>query len=216
MTTVADSISWAANETELKTVLGIIGTAEDELLKLWLDDAIEAADQHLGRDFVPIKVRLEVQSGVAAGDQFSVTVDDRTGSHTAGTGATERTVGAGLRASLNSALASLAVSVSGFGQYIEVVSDDGEPFEHSTDYTPNGGTSGFVERVYYDDIPHRVKTGVYIYVKTLRAIKYRPEGLKAAKTGQLAETYDDAGAAAAALKAARPYWDDYVADPLLV
>ena len=67
MSTIASLMTWAACEAELKTALGISGSAEDGRLQLWLAAFAEQADSYVdGTSFttLPTPVRLAVYSAV--------------------------------------------------------------------------------------------------------------------------------------------------------
>jgi len=74
MATVASFCTWALQETGLKAFLGVVGTAEDLNLQLYLAAAAETADQYLDLTTaeialfttLPEMVRLAVYSGVRA------------------------------------------------------------------------------------------------------------------------------------------------------
>lgn len=50
MGTVAEGVTWATHETDLKTHLGVTGTSEDVALQRWLSAAVTQADQFLDTD----------------------------------------------------------------------------------------------------------------------------------------------------------------------
>ena len=54
---VSDGITFDGCKAELKAWLGITGTSEDDLLEMYFDAAVEAADKYLSREFVSNKYR---------------------------------------------------------------------------------------------------------------------------------------------------------------
>jgi hypothetical protein len=51
MATAVETYTWAAYEAGLKAYLGVVGTAEDANLQLWLESAAEDCDNYTENDF---------------------------------------------------------------------------------------------------------------------------------------------------------------------
>ena len=221
---VSDAMSWNTSKSELKAYLGLNGdVSEDTRLRLWLEAAIEAADLYIDRDFVLVKARFLIQSGVGANDVFTIeiTPDDENKSsvsYTASSGDTPEKVASGLREQLDEALDEFEFEISGAGANIWAYSGDPDfAFEASASYAAGIGTSGITATYFYDDIPDGVKIGVYDYIKALREIYRRAVGVKTVKTGALSETYDVEGMNPndIALTAGKGWWRRWKKDRLL-
>lgn len=73
MATVEDTYTWAAVESELKTWLGVSGSAEDTQLQLWLSAVTQLADDYIGPAYtdddgddlpIPDRVKVGVFEGI--------------------------------------------------------------------------------------------------------------------------------------------------------
>jgi len=226
MTTVAEAITWDTHQAELESYLEIDSGAESDFIEGWLEDAVSAADQYIGREFIPIDGRWRLKSGIKSGDVFTFVItpdesDSQTAVYTA-TGDTAEAVAAyALREALKTALAGEAVMVKGAGSVVRIKSTDPDvPFGYSVTYVAGDGTSGILETVKYDSVPSRVKSGVFAYVKAMRQLKNRIEGLQKEKVGAVEHTFDLKSVASPkssmqmALLTARDYWQPFKANLL--
>lgn len=226
MTTTAEAITWATHQVELEAWLGVESGAESAFLQAWLDDAVAAADQYIGREFIPIDARWNLKAGIKSGDDFTIKVtpdesDEQTAQYVATGDVSQAVVAYALREALTQALSSDAVTVKGAGAVVRVVSDDPDvPFGYSAVYTKDTGDSGILETVKYATLPGRVKTGVFEYVKAMRQLKDRVAGVQKQKVGGVEHTYDlksivsPKSSRSMALLTARGYWRQFKADIL--
>ena len=80
MAWLADTYTWAAFGAELKTYLGITGSADDVRLEGWLTSAVAAADSYVGHPWLnqeenedypssitPLRIRTRYGVGIAEG-----------------------------------------------------------------------------------------------------------------------------------------------------
>lgn len=220
MTTVAEAITWATHQVELENHLGVASGAESTNLQDWLDDAITAADQYIGREFIPIAARWRLKSGIKSGDDFTIVVtpdesDAQTAQYIATGDVAEAVVAYALREALTSALSGDPVTVGGAGSVVAVASDDLDvPFGYSAVYTASTGTSGIFETVRYATLPGRVKRGVFEYVKAMWRLQNQITGLQKEKVAAVEHTFDPKSAAQLAFLTARDYWRPFKADLL--
>lgn len=219
---VSDTVSWTTNSSELKSYLGLNGeVSEDIRLRLWLEMAIEVADKYLDKDFVLIKARLSIQSGVGASDEYEIIVTPNgespyTATYIASSGDTPSVVAHELRELLYDLLYKYDYVISGSSSDIWIYSGDPDlSFDLDANYTQVSGTSGFVANFFYDDIPNAIKFGIYEYVKALREIYNRAIGVKSVKTGALSESYAGGTPNEIAFNAAKGWWSIYKRDKLI-
>jgi hypothetical protein len=220
VTTTAEAITWATHKAELEAWLGVESGAESTFLEAWLDDATAAADQYIGREFIPISARWNLKDGIKSGDDFTIKVtpdesSEQTAQYVATGDVSPAVVAYALREALAQALSGDAVTVEGAGAVVRVVSDDPDvPFGYSAVYTASTGTSGILETVKYDGLPGRVKRGVFEYVKAVRQLKNQVTGLKEEKVAAVTHKFDEKSAAQLAFLTARDYWRRFKADIL--
>lgn len=221
---VAEAISWATHKTELFAYLGLLVEPtgpEATRLQAWFDAAVETADAYLERDFIPLQVRWSIKGGIGVGDVFEVTCglegkQAYSASITALGSDTPVSIAHFLKGILEPQLSGQAVTVDGHAGSIEIRSDDLETaLVCSCAYTPVGGASGIIETVHWDQLPTRVKTGVFEYVLSIREVYHRPPGLVRVKNAVVEEEYSSARAAEEAFRAAKWWWSPLKQNPLL-
>ena len=220
MTTASESITWTAYQEQLTEFLGIDSGVDEIRLQVWFEMATDICDRYIGREFIPIRARWDLQAGIKSADVFEIKItpdesDEQTATYSATADTAPAVAAYALRDALTTLLAHEAITVSGAGSVVAVASDDPDvPFSHSATYTPGAGTSSILETIWYDAVPAMVRIGVFEFVRSMRQVATRIAGLKAVKTGGLAETYDSNAAAGVAFESARPYWQPFKADLL--
>jgi squalene cyclase len=216
-------MSWSSSGEELKAYLGLNGMPADQAarIQLFLEVAIKKADEYLEWDFVVNRARWLIGDTVSAGNSYTLKVrpEDPSGytefsaSYTASAGDSPQKVAYELRKSLATTLLSRKVTVSGAGAAIEVATDDQSVAMEASNVV-SGGT--ITQKLFDASVPVDVRFGVYEYVRALKVVFRRTPGVISKKTAVLAETYaQDGSPAKEAFSAAKGYWSQHKAHPLL-
>lgn len=198
---VVDGITFDDCKAELKAWLGITGTSEDDLLEMYFDAAVEAADRYLMRDFVPNKYRWTFSGTPEAGDKIDVSVysqlDEETqeASYTVVSGDTTTSIARELLSVLQDKVYSSEYSSTFRGSSLILWSTDYlATVEASCEVTLVGTGSLVVSEVIeWDDLPKQVIAAIYAYIKAARDLRFRGHGVQGVKTGSLSESYYSSG-----------------------
>lgn len=194
---VVDGITFDGCKAELKAWLGITGTSEDDLLEMYFDAAVEAADRYLMRDFVPNKYRWTFSGTPEAGDKIDVSVysqlDEETQetSYTVVSGDTVTAVARELLSELSDEIYSSEFSATFRGPSLILRSTDYlATVEASCNVTLVGtGSLAVTEVIEWDALPKQVIAAIYAYIKAARDLRFRGHGVQSVKTGSLSESY---------------------------
>lgn len=213
---VADGITWTGCKVELKAWMGITGTDEDDLLEMWFDAAVEAADRYLMRDFVTHKYRWTFSGTPEAGDSITVSVysdleeDTLTATYTVASGDSLTAIARELKDAVYDEVRTAEYHVSHRGTSVVLRSTDSkETVEASCAVTlVDAGSLVVTEVVEWDALPKQVIGAVYAYIKAARELRFRGHGVSSVSTASLSESYYGVAAAdpsAAMIILLRPY-----------
>jgi hypothetical protein len=192
---VADKISWDSHKVALKAFLGIGTTAEDAQLEVWIDQAVQAADKYLCRDFVPYKYRWTFDGTLTVGDEVEVDVYSETMGklysigYTTVTGDTIASVTRTVRDAIAKAVVPSEFIVTRAGPIIILQARIYDTTVDASCTVTSTDSFDVAEDIDYTELPKHVVAGVFAYVKAARNLQHRGHGVQAVTTGSLSESY---------------------------